>query len=136
MRDNINLLSGVFFIVSSLAVLTLSTTSCDPICEGYLRVINPISDITMEVGDTLYIDLTNPPVFESSEATITYSYTYLSQLKNSYLDIKSKNINGKSSLALEIIGFKIGNSLIRFNAQSADCLENSTNFTITVIDLN
>ena len=135
MRDNVKLISGLFFIVSSLAVLTLFTISCDPICEGYLRVYHPIPDTTVVVGDTLLIDITNPPLFDSSEEKISYGLNGVSGLAFLKANLISNPLdNGRNTLLL-VTGRSEGQSVIEINA-SSNCLENSTNFTITFIDLN
>lgn len=117
----------------SLLVFLLLNSSCDPICEGYLRVINPIPDTTLVVGDTLFIDLTDPPVFKSSEDRIDYWYNVLDG--NFYSDLSIYTGYNKEDKidSLQIIGRSPGKSIVKLIGVS-DCLENSTTFTVNVIE--
>src|SRR5690554_6355272 len=94
------------------AAVLLSNCTADGPCEGSLTLENPTPDTTVAVGDTIYIDLSGPPVFESTEYRITYSYNILSG--NTYVDLAV--LTGyKDDIkldSLQIIGSKTGDSIV------------------------
>lgn len=102
-------------------------------CTGRLILENPISDTTVAVGDTLFIDLSNPPVFVSSEGRVSYDSQVLTGLSHVDLNfISNPNDDGYFSLFL-IIGESVGKPTAELKAFS-DCLENSTTFNITITE--
>lgn len=113
------------FIIALIASCTMEGS-----CEGTLVLTNPISDVTVAVGDTGYIDLTNPPVFVSSEGRVSYFYNIKAGVLDVDLSVRENPIN-KNSLLLEIVGKRVGVAQVELLASSG-CLENSTLFNITV----
>lgn len=116
------------FALAIAGLLLYSCTRSGP-CEGSLRLENPIPDTTVAVGDTLFIDLANPPVFVSSEGKVSYDYTIVSGVTNSNM-----NLIGDTGSILTIIGRSSGESILEVRAISG-CLENSQVLTITITDL-
>ena len=60
-------------LITTLLIATavlLSNCTADGPCEGSLTLENPIPDVTVAVGDTVFIDLADPPVFVSSEGRV------------------------------------------------------------------
>jgi hypothetical protein len=112
--------------------LFLACTQAGP-CEGSLVLENPIPDTTVAVGDTLFIDLTDPPVFVSSEGEVTYFYSIVSGVSYVNPSIITEHNNGSKSDYLQIIGRVLGDSIVELQA-SSDCLENSQLLTINVIE--
>lgn len=101
-------------------------------CEGTLVVENPIEDITMSVGETLFIDLTNPPVFVNSEGPISYDTSIISNIEIVDVDrVKNPNDNGFLTM-IKIIALEEGVAIIKLSA-SYGCLENQFNFEVTSI---
>lgn len=83
------------------------------------------------MGDTLFIDLANPPVFVSSEGRISY----LPVLQSGYLNVDVNKVansedNGRLSIH-RIIGREVGDAVLALQA-SSECLENQTTINITV----
>jgi len=100
-------------------------------CTGRLILENPIPDTTVAVGDTLFIDLANPPTFVSTEGRVTYATSVLQGSGNVDTNIKSNsNDNGNFTLLL-VSGESEGEGLIEIRAFS-ECLENQTTINITV----
>ncbi|MCR9133781.1 MAG: hypothetical protein NXI08_14470 [bacterium] len=101
-------------------------------CEGTLVVENPIEDITMSVGETLFIDLTNPPVFVSSEGRVIYDISYLS-VEGAVRIIFANNPNDNGHLSMiKLTALDKGEDFFQLSA-SHGCLENQLNFKVTVI---
>ena len=118
----------VFILVVFLAA---SCTSSGP-CNGSLTLENPIPDTTVAVGDTLFVDLTDPPVFASSKGRISYSFGVLSGVSNVDLNrMANPNDEGDFTIFL-VIGETEGEATAELRATSG-CLENSTTFNITII---
>lgn len=101
-------------------------------CEGSLTVARTIPGITMALGDTVYVDLTNPRIFERPpDNAISYSGTPLYGFEHVKVAlIKNKNDNDHLSM-FEITGRSIGEAQFLILA-GAGCLENSTPLNITV----
>ena len=120
------------FALAIAGLLLYSCTRSGP-CEGVLRLENPIPDTTVAVGDTLFINLANPPMFVSSEGFVgygldqTYGYTNI----NSNI-IDNPDDENKNTLLI-IIGLQVGDAGIQLNAFSG-CLENQTTITINVTE--
>lgn len=115
-----------------LSFYLISCTQSGP-CEGSLILENPIPDTTVALGDTLFIDLTDPPVFVSSEGRVSYDSEVLTGLSHVDLNfISNLNDNGDFSLFL-IIGESTGEAIAELKATDG-CLENSLNFNITVTE--
>jgi len=118
------------FALAIAGLLLYSCTRSGP-CEGLLRLENPIPDTTVAVGDTLFIDLVNPPVFVSSEGNITF----IPSIKrgSNHINInKMENPNDNQRLSiLLIIGESVGDAVLELQAASG-CLENQTTINITV----
>lgn len=114
-----------FLIVALLA----SCTSEGP-CEGSMVLTNPISDVTVAVGDTVNIDLTNPPVFVSSEDRIAY----FPRIRSGFFNIsvnRLANDDGNLSI-LVVMGKTVGESMVELEASSG-CLEGKINFNVIVV---
>ncbi len=119
------LLLPLFLI--SIALWLANCTQSGP-CTGSLTLENPIPDITVAVGDTVLIDLTNPPVFVSTEGRVSYSLDQLS----GYIAISTSitySLYGENPL-LRIEGLDSGDAIIELRA-SSECLENHTTIKIT-----
>lgn len=102
-------------------------------CTGRLILENPIPDTTVAVGDTLFIDLANPPVFVSTEGTVTYSPNQRSGFLNINVNrIANPDDNDELTL-LRIIGKEMGEAILQLEANSG-CLENQTTITINVTE--
>ena len=102
-------------------------------CEGSLTLEHPIPDTTVAVGDTLFIDLANPPVFVSSKSEISYAFEVLTGLSHVDLNrMENPNDGGNFSLLL-IIGEAKGEARAELQANSS-CLENSLTFNIIVTE--
>ena len=112
-------------LLIATAVL-LSNCTADGLCEGSLTLENPIPDVTLAVGDTLFIDLTNPPVFVSSEGRVSYDYSIVTGASNSNM-----NLIGNTGSTLTITGISDGESILELRAVSG-CLENSQILTINI----
>jgi hypothetical protein len=92
----------ILFLLLATAVLLSNCTQSGP-CEGSLTLENPLPDTTVAVGDTLFIDLTDPPVFVSSEGEVTYDYSIESGVTNSNM-----NLIGNKGSILTITGRAVG----------------------------
>ena len=85
------------------------------------------------MGDTLFIDLTDPPVFECSNENIGYSFGVNTGLSSVDMNrLLNPNDNGNYTLIIAV-GLEKGTSILSINSFS-DCLENSTTFTVNVIE--
>lgn len=95
--------------------------------------LNPIPDVTVAVGDTVHIDLANPPVFVSSGGRVSYDFGLQSGLLNVDLNrMPNPKDNGKYTLLL-VIGERKGTAIAELRAISG-CLENATFFNIIVTE--
>lgn len=122
----------ILFLLLATAVLLSTCTQSGP-CEGSLTLENPIPDTTVAVGDTLFIDLTDPPVFVSLEGRVSYSFGVLSGLSNVDLNrMANPNDDGNYTLFL-VIGEAEGEAIAELRAKNG-CLENSLTFNITVTE--
>ena len=101
-------------------------------CEGSLTLENPIPDTTVAVGDTLLIDLTNPPVFVSSKGRVSYSYSILTGIQNVDLSVIADPNDAEGRLLI-IVGETTGEAMVEILASSG-CLENSQKLDINIID--
>jgi len=120
----------ILFALAIAGLLLYSCTRSGP-CEGSLRLENPIPDTTVAVGDTLFIDLANPPVFVSSEGQISYIPSVMQgQMNVDVIQMENPNDNQRLSILL-IIGESVGEAILELEANSA-CLENQTTFNVTV----
>jgi hypothetical protein len=125
MPNHLHIAIAVFIIA------LLASCAMEGPCEGTLVLTNPISDVTVAVGDTVYIDLSNPPVFVSSKGRVSYFPEVLTGLSNVDVHYKANpNDQGNFTLLL-VIGEAKGNASAKLSAVS-NCLENSTTFNITV----
>lgn len=121
-----------FLLLATAMLLLYSCTQSGP-CEGSLTLENPLTDTTVAVGDTLFIDLTDPPVFVSSEGRVSYSFEVLSGLTNVDLNrMANPNDEGNYTLFL-IIGEAEGDAIAELRAKDG-CLENSTTFNINITE--
>jgi hypothetical protein len=102
-------------------------------CTGRLVLENPIPDTTVAVGDTLFIDLANPPVFVSTEGEITYSYSVITSGLYINPAIVANPDDNNNFTNLMIIGLKKGKATTELKAVDG-CLENSIKFNTTVIE--
>lgn len=119
------------FAIAIFIIAPLASCSRDGFCEGFIVLTNPISDVTVAVGDTVFIDLANPPVFKSSERNLTYSFRALTGSVHFDLNRNANpNDSGKFSLLL-VVGESQGEALAELIATSG-CLENETTFKVTV----
>jgi hypothetical protein len=117
--------TAIFFIT------LLASCAMEGPCEGTLVLTNSISDVTVAVGDTVYLDLANPPVFISSKGEVTYTFRELVTGGKTGLNRASNpNDDGKQTL-LVISGRLAGTVVIELSATSG-CLENYTLFNVTV----
>ena len=102
-------------------------------CTGRLILENAIPDTTVAVGDTLFIDLANPPVFVSSEGEVTYLFQALTNGTNIDLNrMENANDDGKFTLLI-VIGLARGETRAEVTGKDG-CLENSTTFDITITE--
>ncbi|MAO64411.1 MAG: hypothetical protein CL666_05380 [Balneola sp.] len=122
----------ILLLLLATAVLLSNCTQSGP-CEGSLILENPIPDTTVAVGDTLFIDLTNPPVFVSSEGRISYHFNGIQGATNIRLNlVDNPNDDDKNTLFL-IYGLNQGESILELKASSS-CLENSQLLKITITE--
>ena len=105
----------------------------DEPCTGRLVLENPIPDTTVAVGDTLFIDLAEPPVFVSSEERISYLPSVKQRQKRVHVNLIPNSNNNERLTILTITGESVGKVMAELMASSG-CLENSTTFNITVIE--
>ncbi len=119
-------------IAIAVFIIAILASCGDESCEGSLTVINTIPDITMAVGDTVYVDLTNPRVFQKPpDNAIAYTVTLIYGFGLVRLTtLQNENDNGRSSY-IRIIGKSLGEVKIQVEA-GAGCLQNETTFKITV----
>ena len=105
-------------------------------CTVLLTVENPIPDTNVTVGDTLFVDLNNPPVFVSTaNRRISYHSSVRQREKRVGLKlIADSNENQSEELTtIQIVGQSVGRVSTEITASSS-CHENSTTFNITVTD--
>lgn len=103
-------------------------------CTDSLRVENPIPDTTVEVGDTLLIDLVNPPVFVSSEdRRMSYQTSVRQRQKRVHLNLISNSDENERFSNLTITGESAGKVMAEIMASSS-CDGNSTTFNVTVTE--
>lgn len=119
------------FALAIAGLLLYSCTRSGP-CEGALRLENPIPDTTVAVGDTLFIDLADPPVFVSSEGRVSYSYSILTGIQNVDLSVIADPNDAEGRLLI-IVGETIGEAMIEILASSG-CLENSQKLNLNIIN--
>lgn len=130
------IIPGIFLLMFIGVALLLNNCTQEGVCEGSLTLENPIPDTTVAVGDTLFIDLANPPVFVSSEGMITYDYlivggTHSGGTLNADLSIiENANDEGNFTLLL-VIGEAEGEAVAELRPKDG-CLENSTTFNILI----
>ena len=106
----------------------------DEPCTGRLILENPIPDTTVAVGDTLFIDLAEPPVFVSSEGRrISYLPSVRQRQMRVHVNLIPNTNNDERLTKLTIKGGSVGKVMAELMASSG-CLENSTTFNITVIE--
>jgi hypothetical protein len=119
-------------IALAIFIIALLASCGDDRCEGSLTVVNTIPDITMAVGDTVYVDLTNPRIFERPpDNAIAYGLDPIYGFGFVKISlIVNTNDNNRLSL-VEIISLSPGESKRRVVA-GAGCLENETTLNITV----
>jgi hypothetical protein len=119
-------------IALAIFIIALLASCGDDRCEGSLTVVNTIPDITVAVGDTVYVDLTNPRIFERPpNNAISYAVSQLSGfLLVQVLQMQNANDNERATL-IRIIGKSSGDAKMLVEA-GAGCLVNETTFNITV----
>ncbi len=119
-------------IAIAIFIIAILASCGDDRCEGSLTVVNTIPDITMVVGDTEYVDLTNPRIFERPpNNAISYAVSQLSGFGIVQgLQMQNVNDNGRATL-IRIIGKSFGDAKLLIEA-GAGCLVNETTFNITV----
>lgn len=101
-------------------------------CTDLLTIENPIPDATVAAGDTLLIDLVNPPVFVSSEGRrISYQTSVRQRQERVHLNLISNSIENEIFAHLTIKGESVGKVMAEIVA-STSCDGNSTTFNITV----
>ena len=129
MENKGKIIREIFIVAASVILLLVYNCTADGPCEGYLRVVNPIPDTTVVVGDTLFIDLADPFVFESSKGNtsflpaVTYGFRYLGV---------NAIYKGEETILL-VIGKEKGNGEITVFA-SDDCLENKAIFKVSILE--
>jgi hypothetical protein len=128
-KYNHNIIGAVFTL---LIITLLASCSAEGPCKGTLVLTNPISDVTVAVGDTVFIDLSNPPVFVSSKGRVSYFYNIKAGVLDVNLNVRENPIN-ENSLELEIVGRRVGVAIVELLA-SASCMENSYIFNITITE--
>ena len=105
-------------------------------CEGYLRVVNPLPDTTMAVGDTLKLNINKLNVFEVSgdrDLGYTVQSIYGSDVVLFY-GIKNPSDDNRVTLFI-LVAQKEGEALKDLVATSG-CLENKDRFKVTVLKEN
>lgn len=122
------------WLAATVCALILSTCTAEGPCTGSMRLVNPIPDVTVAVGDTVHIDLANPPVFVSTGGRISY----LPTLQSGYLNVEVNRVvnpgdDGKLSI-LRIIGIVVGEAKVELHATSG-CLENRIVMNISVTEI-
>ena len=120
----------ILFLLASVVFTLQNCTQSGP-CEGSLTLENPIPDTTVAVGDTLFIDLTDPPVFVSSKGRVSYSFSVISGLRNIDLNRLANPNDGGDYTLFIIIGESVGEAIAELGAGSG-CLENATTFNVNV----
>ena len=125
-------------ILFAIATATLLLYGCflgperEP-CTGRLTLENPIPDTTVAVGDTLFIDLANPPVFVSSEGRVAYDFMEVTGSTNIDLNrMENPNDDGNFTLLI-VIGLAQGEAIAEVTGKDG-CLENSTTFNVSVTE--
>lgn len=120
-------------LILTLAIgITSGSCTQEGLCEGNLIIENPIEDITMTVGDILFLDLTDPPVFVSSEGRVSYKISNLS-VEGVVRIIFAKNPNDNGYLSLiKLTALDKGDEFFQLSA-SHGCLENQINFKVKSI---
>lgn len=119
-------------ILSLVVGITGWSCTQEGLCEGTLVVENPIEDITMSVGETLFIDLINPPVFVSSEGCIVYDMSNLTGIGIIDVNLEKNPDDNEQLSMLKINTIKEGEAIIKLSAYCG-CLENQFNFEVTSI---
>lgn len=120
-------------------VVALISTACifpetNP-CTGFINIVGTIPDTTVVIGDTLYIDLTDPPLFQDSQGR-PVSFNLPTKLGTGTLHVKvhlvpNPDDEDKRSL-LEIVGLSTGENLYQIQGVSASCSEKNIELKITV----
>jgi hypothetical protein len=113
-------------------VITLLASCSEKPCEGTLVLTNPIPDVTVAVGDTVYIDLANPPVFVSSEGRVSYDYQVYIGTLNANLNMTKNASDNNNFTLLLVIGRSVGVAVAELLPNDG-CLENKTTFNINII---
>jgi hypothetical protein len=103
-------------------------------CTDLLTVENPIPDTNITVGDTLLVDLDNPPVFVSTaNRRISYQTLVRQREKRVHLNLISNSNENERLAKLTIIGESAGKAMAEVKASSS-CDGSSTTFNVTVTD--
>lgn len=102
-------------------------------CTGSLTLEDPIPDTTVAVGDTLFIDLANPPLFVSSEGRVSYSVNSIQGVTNIRANLIDNPNDGNKNTLFLIAGINQGESILELVANS-DCLENNTTLNLTITE--
>lgn len=131
MRNYNHTIIGAVFTL--LIVALLSSCTMEKLCEGSMVLTNTIADVTVAVGDTLFIDLANPPVFVSSKGEVTYSPWIRQGFTNINVNRIPNSEDGGDLSILVIIGRSVGEAVIELEVFSG-CLENSLSFNINIIE--
>lgn len=122
---------GTSILCTAILLLTNCTQSGP--CEGSLTLGNPLPDTTVAVGDTLFIDLASPPLFETSGEKITYDYEITLGTVNADLSIIENPNDENNYTLLLVMGITEGEAIAQLIAKDG-CLENSLTFNITVTE--
>lgn len=118
--------------VFTLLIITLIASCSEKPCEGTLVLTNPIPDVTVAVGDTVYIDLANPPVFVSSEGRVSYDYQVYIGTLNANLNM-IKNVSDNNHLTILLVIGRFEGVAVAELLSKDGCLENKTTFNINII---
>lgn len=121
----------VFVIVTTSLILTSCYFNSPGGCKGVVKVVNPIPDTTMVVGQTIKIDLTaNPVVFQQTSDNGGITYNVLNQ--NDSIVLPSLGTKTNNILILQARGIGIDTLII----QAKDVCDSfaKTTFVVTVKD--
>jgi hypothetical protein len=100
-------------------------------CNERITLENAIPATTVAVGDTLFIDLTNPPMFVSSEGNVTYTSSIKQGSNLVNINILENTDDNQRLSILSIIGKSVGESVLELQADSG-CIEDQTTIDITI----
>lgn len=131
--------SAFLKVACPVLLVSLMLSGCYPSsregrCEGEIRVKRTIPDTTLAVGDTIYIDLTDPRIFvKPPDNVISYSriIIYGSDVVGVGRRDNPNDTTENPYSLFKIYGQKKGEALIQIDA-SHGCLENNTRFKVTV----